>query len=86
MKKRKTHLGLDITLFTLTVIAILVFALTFKEGLDSQSLFLIRISSLATLIVSLLYFGITRHTLKRDINLIILLLVIGLFLFLFRNF
>jgi len=86
MKHKRDITILDILMFIVPIVAIFLFALTFKAHFESHLSFQIRITSTLALIISLVYFGLTRHTIRQDINIILLLLTMALFLIYFRFF
>lgn len=83
MQKRKSFTLFDMIILTLTLMAVALFALTFKGNLEPLLSYQTRMGAITVGILSLLYFGFTRDTLKEDFILILILLILGGFLSLF---
>ena len=83
MHKKKSFTLFDIIMVAITFIAVAIFALTFQGNLEPLISYQTRMGTIAVGILSLLYFGFTRDTLKEDFILIFILLILAAFLSLF---
>ena len=84
MHKKKSFTLFDIIMVVVTFIAVALFALTFQGNLEPLISYQTRMGTIAVGILSLLYFGFTRDTLKEDFILIFILLILAAFLSLFH--
>jgi len=83
MHKKKSFRLFDIIMLVATFIAVALFALTFQGNLEPLISYQTRMGTILVGILSLLYFGFTRDTLKEDFILIVILLFLAAFLSLF---
>ena len=84
MKKRSTLTALDMIIFIMAILAVFLFALTFKTYLETTFLYKLRIASIILGLISLIYFSLRQKSLKQDSKIILLLIIVGLFLTLFQ--
>ena len=73
---------LDIIMFLAAVVAVSLFAYTFNIRLEFA--YYIRMLAILVSFISLLYFAYTKDTMKEDIPLFIILIVVAIFLTYFQ--
>lgn len=78
---KKTHFtGFDFFMLLLTAFAVFLFAFTFRAQMATELTYLVRITTIVVSIIGLIYFGLTRHTLRKDLYLLNILIGLALFL------